>query len=103
MPDRNRNLFERSIDENFDVIAESSTVNQEMSEFKEYNLVKGTQILNLKYQVYSREYPQYVDGQSLYNDVWSLRVFDTNGKVYFAINRDVNSMLFDEPKWFSLV
>lgn len=42
--DRSRNLVERSIEENFDVITESSTVDQEMSQFKEYNFVKETQI-----------------------------------------------------------
>lgn len=63
---------------------------------------KGTKTLTLTYNVSTDEYPTYVLSQSIYNDVWSIRVTGgSEGKQLFNITRQINSQLSTPPVWQS--
>jgi hypothetical protein len=79
----------------------SVSANQEdavVSASKSYTIPKGTKKVQVLYNVYSAEYPQYVSQQSVYNDVWSL-TSTSNGASLFSITRQVNSQLSQAPTW----
>lgn len=61
----------------------------------------GTISLNLRYEVISQEYPDYVLQQSVFNDIWSITVRGENGQQLFEITKQVNSQLYAAPIWQS--
>ncbi len=58
-------------------------------------------LARLTYQVASIEYPYYVNKQSIFNDLWSLNVYTSQGDLLYSMSKDVNSMLFSEPIWLA--
>ena len=65
-----------------------------------FPVAKGTKKVTLVYNVYSAEYPFWVGLQSVYNDVWSVKVTGAaSGKQLFTITRNVNSQAFTPPLW----
>lgn len=63
-------------------------------------LKRGTARVLLSYLVASAEYPDYVTAQSIYNDVWGIKVFGgAQGVQLFDLTRQVNSQLALEPVW----
>lgn len=63
---------------------------------------KGTAKVILRYNVSTDEYPYYVTEQSVFNDVWGIRLFSSNGAgKLFDIQRQINSQLKQSPIWRS--
>ena len=63
---------------------------------------KGSSKVKLSYVVGTAEYPYYVTAQSVYNDVWKLRLFGgAQGAQLFDITRQINSQLTQSPVWMS--
>ena len=61
---------------------------------------KGTTRITLTYNVGTAEYPYYVTEQSIYNDVWGIKLFaGAQGSQIFDITRQVNSQLTQDPVW----
>lgn len=61
---------------------------------------KGTKKVTLTYNVGTAEYPYYVTAQSIYNDVWGIKLFaGAQGSQIFEITRQVNSQLTQDPVW----
>lgn len=61
---------------------------------------QGTKKLTLTYNVFSQEYFCCIPSQSIFNDVWYVRVVaEGTGQQLFQINRNVNSQLFIDPIW----
>ncbi len=87
----------------------SATVNvvagtQNIPSTKENTLTvpKGTKNVTLTYNVATAEYPYYVTQQSIYNDVWNITVLaGSQGAQLFAITRQINSQLTQQPIWLS--
>ncbi len=87
----------------------SGVRNTVVTDVKQMNIISKNsnskpKSVSLSYQVTSKEYPYYVQKQSIFNDVWSLSVYTSDGQILFFINKDVNSMLYqnnDGPHWIS--
>jgi hypothetical protein len=86
----------------------SGVQNTVVTDVKQINIISNSnskpKSVRLSYQVTSKEYPYYVQKQSIFNDVWSLSVYTSDGQILFFINKDVNSMLYqniDGPHWIS--
>ena len=60
---------------------------------------QGVASVVLRYAVVTAEYPMWVLAQSIYNDVWELRVLAANGSHLFGITRRVNEQLSLPPVW----
>lgn len=60
---------------------------------------QGTTKAVLRYHVTTAEYPVWVLQQSIYNDVWELRVLGANGALQYTITRRVNEQLQMAPVW----
>lgn len=60
---------------------------------------QGTTKVVLRYHVSTAEYPVWVLQQSIFNDVWELRVLGANGALKYAITRRVNEQLQMPPVW----
>lgn len=82
--------------------ATARTENERVTSTVRVPVQKGTKAVTLQYTVQSAEYPYYVKTQSIYDDVWELRVFASgSGKNLFSLIRQVNSQLTSEPVWQS--
>ena len=81
------------------VVAESE--DQRVTGVTKVSVPKGTASITLRYIVDSAEYPTYVVSQSVYDDVWELQLFASDGRNLFGITRQVNSQLYGEPVWQS--
>jgi hypothetical protein len=58
----------------------------------------GTQKVTLSYNVFTQEWPFFVQSQSIFNDVWSLMIFGgSSGQQLFEITRNVNAQWFELP------
>ncbi|WP_237152450.1 hypothetical protein [Oryzibacter oryziterrae] len=75
---------------------------QDMPQTASEDLVipKGTKKVRLVYEVHSFEYPYYVLQNSIFNDVWSLKIV-TSTKVLFDITNNVNAQVSVPPIWQS--
>lgn len=63
---------------------------------------KGTAKVTLSYNVASAEYPYYITQQSVYNDVWGIKVFGgPQGTLLFDLTRQINTQLTQAPIWLS--
>lgn len=63
---------------------------------------KGTAKVTLSYNVASAEYPYYITQQSVYNDVWGIKVFGgPQGTQLFDLTRQINTQLTQAPIWLS--
>jgi hypothetical protein len=61
----------------------------------------GTKKVTLSYNVFTQEWPFFVQSQSIFNDVWSLTVFGgAGGEQLFEIDRNVNAQWFALPPFW---
>jgi hypothetical protein len=82
----------------YDLVVTAGAQNVQVNGSRPYSIAKGTKSIELVYNVYSAEYPQYVTQQSVYNDVWSLSLSSGSGGL-FDITLQVNSQLTQAPTW----
>jgi hypothetical protein len=73
--------------------------NARIADQKQLTVPKGTKQLVLRYTVSTAEYPYYVLKQSIYNDVWDLKVINSSGASLYSISRNVNSQVALAPTW----
>ena len=61
----------------------------------------GTTKVTLSYNVFTQEWPFFVQSQSIFNDVWSLTVSGgASGQQLFEITRNVNAQWFSLPPFW---
>lgn len=75
----------------------AGTQNDPVTQTASLTIPKGTKTVTLKYTVSSAEYPYYVTAQSVYNDLWTLRVASADGSELKYLSVQVNSMLYFPP------
>lgn len=59
----------------------------------------GTKTVTLTYTVNSLEYPEWVQKQSPFDDLWSVTIFGPGGQQLFRTLRNVNSQQAGDPSW----
>jgi hypothetical protein len=85
----------------YDVFVQSGAENVERVSSHTETMPKGTKRLYMSFLVQSDEYPVYVTSQSVFNDVWSVKVMDgPTGQMLWEVGPiQVNSQLFSWPVW----
>lgn len=85
----------------YDVFVQSAAENVERVSSYTETMPKGTKRLYMSFLVQSDEYPVYVTAQSVFNDVWSVKVMDgPTGRMLWEVGPvQVNSQLFSWPVW----
>jgi len=82
-----------------DVSTTSAAAGVAVTALKAISVPKDTVEVTVKYQVHSDEYPFFVKAQSIYNDVWEVVLYASDGRSLYSRRVQVNSQLYSEPIW----
>lgn len=100
LPGDQKALTQAAAASSVSVSVTAQAMNQAVTQSATLVVPKGTTKVTLTYNVGTIEYPYYVTQQSIYNDVWGIKVFaGAQGAQIFDITRQVNSQLTQAPVW----